>query len=61
MQDKVLAELIVKIYDDMQIRAYELDDQVLHMGYMVNLKSWKDNVDVIKRAIAYQFDALKEE
>ena len=31
------------------------------MGDTVNLKSWKHNVDSFKKAIAYEFDALKEE
>ncbi|MDS3008028.1 hypothetical protein RKZ90_00435, partial [Streptococcus pneumoniae] len=54
-------EGIDKISDAIKIEAYELDGQVVHMGDTVNLKSWKHNVDAFKKAIAYEFDALKEE
>ena len=54
-------EGIDKVSDAIKIEAYELDGQVVHMGDMVNLKSWKHNVDAFKKAIAYEFDALKEE
>ena len=54
-------EGIDKVSDAIKIEAYELDGQVVHMGDTVNLKSWKHNVDVFKKAIAYEFDALKEE
>ena len=54
-------EGIDKVSDAIKIEAYELDGQVVHMGDTVNLKSWKHNVDAFKKAIAYEFDALKEE
>ncbi|MDS4914553.1 phage tail spike protein, partial [Streptococcus pneumoniae] len=60
-QAKFSNEGIDKISDAIKIEAYELDGQVVHMGDTVNLKSWKHNVDAFKKAIAYEFDALKEE
>ena len=60
-QAKFSNEGIDKVYDAVKIEAYELDGQVVHMGDTVNLKSWKHNVDAFKKAIAYEFDALKEE
>ena len=60
-QSKFSNEGIDKVSDDIKIEAYELDGQVVHMGDTVNLKSWKHNVDAFKKAIAYEFDALKEE
>ena len=54
-------EGIDKVSDAIKIEAYELDGQVVHIGDTVNLKSWKHNVDSFKKAIAYEFDALKEE
>ena len=60
-QAKFSNEGIDKVSDAIKIEAYELDGQVVHMGDMVNLKSWKHNVDAFKKAIAYEFDALKEE
>ena len=60
-QAKFSNEGIDKVSDAIKIEAYELDDQVVHMGDTVNLKSWKHNVDAFKKAIAYEFDALKEE
>ena len=60
-QSKFSNEGIDKVSDAIKIEAYELDGQVVHMGDTVNLKSWKHNVDVLKKAIAYEFDALKEE
>ena len=60
-QAKFSNEGIDKVSDAIKIEAYELDGQVVHMGDTVNLKSWKHNVDVFKKAIAYEFDALKEE
>ena len=54
-------EGIDKVSDAIKIEAFELDGQVVHMGDTVNLKSWKHNVDAFKKAIAYEFDALKEE
>ena len=60
-QAKFTNQGIDKVSDAIKIEAYELDGQVVHMGDTVNLKSWKHNVDVFKKAIAYEFDALKEE
>ncbi|HGR5808261.1 TPA: phage tail spike protein [Streptococcus pneumoniae] len=60
-QSKFSNEGIDKVSDAIKIEAYELDGQVVHMGDTVNLKSWKHNVDAFKKAIAYEFDALKEE
>lgn len=60
-QSKFLNEGIDKVSDAIKIEAYELDGQVVHIGDTVNLKSWKHNVDAFKKAIAYEFDALKEE
>jgi phage minor structural protein len=60
-QAKFSNEGIDKVSDAIKIEAYKLDGQVVHMGDTVNLKSWKHNVDAFKKAIAYEFDALKEE
>ena len=60
-QAKFSNEGIDKVSDAIKIEAYELDDQVVHIGDTVNLKSRKHNVDSFKKAIAYEFDALKEE
>ena len=60
-QAKFSNEGIDKVSDAVKIEAYELDGQVVHMGDTVNLKSRKHNVDAFKKAIAYEFDALKEE
>ncbi len=60
-QSKFSNQGIDKVSDAIKIEAYELDGQVVHMGDTVNLKSWKHNVDAFKKAIAYEFDALKEE
>ena len=60
-QAKFSNQGIDKVSDAIKIEAYELDGQVVHMGDTVNLKSWKHNVDSFKKAIAYEFDALKEE
>ena len=60
-QAKFTNEGIDKVSDAIKIEAYELDGQVVHMGDTVNLKSRKHNVDSFKKAVAYEFDALKEE
>ena len=60
-QAKFSNEGIDKVSDAIKIEAYELDGQVVHMGDTVNLKSWKHNADAFKKAIAYEFDTLKEE
>ena len=60
-QAKFTNQGIDKVSDAIKIEAYELDGQVAHIGDTVNLKSWKHNVDAFKKAIAYEFDALKEE
>ena len=49
---------IDKATDAIKIEAYELDGQTVHMGDTVNLKSYKHNVDVYKKAIAYEYDCL---
>ena len=60
-QAKFTNQGIDKVSDAIKIEAYELDGQVVHMGDTVNLKSWKHNVDSFKKAVAYEFDALKQE
>jgi len=60
-QAKFTNQGIDKVSDAIKIEAYELDGQIVHMGDTVNLKSWKHNVDSFKKAVAYEFDALKEE
>ena len=60
-QAKFTNQGIDKVSDAIKIEAYELDGQVVHMGDTVNIKSRKHNVDAFKKAIAYEFDALKEE
>ena len=54
-------EGIDKISDAIEIEAYELDGQVIHLGDTVNIKSRKHDVDIYKKAIAYEFNALTEE
>lgn len=58
---KFTNEGIDKVSDAIEIEAYELDGQVVHLGDTVNLKSRKHNVDLYKKAIAYEFNALTEE
>ena len=55
---KFTNEHIDKATDAIKIEAYELDGQTVHIGDTVNLKSYKHNVDVYKKAIAYEFDCL---
>ena len=55
---KFTNEYIDKATDAIKIEAYELDGQTVHMGDTVNLKSYKHNVDVYKKAIAYEYDCL---
>ncbi|MDW8668526.1 phage tail spike protein, partial [Streptococcus suis] len=54
-------EGIDKVSDAIEIEAYELDGQVIHLGDTVNIKSRKHNVDIHKKAIAYEYNALTEE
>ena len=54
-------EGIDKVSDAIEIEAYELDGQVVHLGDTVNIKSRKHNVDIYKKAIAYEYNALTEE
>lgn len=54
-------EGIDKVSDAIEIEAYELDGQVVHLGDTVNLKSRKHSADLYKKAIAYEFNALTEE
>lgn len=58
---KFTNEGIDKVSDAIEIEAYELDGQVVHLGDTVNIKSRKHNVDLYKKAIAYEFNALTEE
>lgn len=60
-QAKFTNEGIDKVSDSIKLEAYELDGQVVHLGDTVNLKSLKHNVDILKKAIAYEYDGLKEE
>ena len=55
---KFTNEHIDKATDAIKIEAYELDGQTVHLGDTVNLKSYKHNVDVYKKAIAYEYDCL---
>ncbi|WP_328388621.1 phage tail spike protein, partial [Streptococcus suis] len=58
---KFTNEGIDKISDAIEIEAYELDGQVIHLGDTVNIKSRKHDVDLYKKAIAYEYNALTEE
>ena len=49
---------IDKVSDAIEIEAYELNGQVVHLGDTVNIKSRKHNVDIYKKAIAYEFNCL---
>jgi len=60
-EDKFKNEGIDKISDAIEIEAYELDGQVVHLGDTVNIKSRKHDVDLYKKAIAYEYNALTEE
>ena len=55
---KFTNEGIDKVSDAIEIEAYELDGQVVHLGDTVNIKSRKHNVDIYKKAIAYEFNCL---
>ena len=61
VQAKFTNEGIDKVSDSIKLEAYELDGQVVNLGDTVNLKSLKHNVDILKKAIAYEYDGLKEE
>gem|GEM_PF-521113 len=58
---KFTNEGIDKVSDAIEIEAYELDGQVVHLGDTVNIKSRKHDVDIYKKAIAYEYNALTEE
>ncbi|MBV1943666.1 matrix-binding protein EbhB [Streptococcus parasuis] len=58
---KFANEGIDKVSDAIEIEAYELDGQVIHIGDTVNIKSRKHDVDLYKKAIAYDYNALTEE
>ena len=60
-QAKFTNEGIDKVSDSIKVEAYELDGQIVHLGDTVNLKSLKHNADIFKKAIAYEYDGLKEE
>ncbi|HFU4059075.1 TPA: phage tail spike protein [Streptococcus suis] len=54
-------EHVDKPSDEIKVEAYELDGQVIHLGDTVNIKSRKHDVDIYKKAIAYEYNALTEE
>ncbi|HFU4054916.1 TPA: phage tail spike protein [Streptococcus suis] len=54
-------EHVDKPSDEIKIDAYEIDGQVVHLGDTVNIKSRKHGVDIYKKAIAYEYNALTEE
>lgn len=60
-QAKFTNEGIDKVSDSIKLEAYELDGQIVHLGDTVNLKSLMHNVDIFKKAVAYEYDGLKEE
>ncbi len=60
-QAKFTNEGIDKVSDSIKLEAYELDGQIVHLGDTVNLKSLKHDVDIFKKAVAYEYDGLKEE
>ena len=60
-QAKFANEGIDKVSDAIKIEAYELDGQIVNLGDTVNIKSLKHNADLNKKAIAYEYDGLKEE
>ena len=60
-QAKFTNEGIDKVSDQIKLEAYELYGQIVHLGDTVNLKSLKHNVDIFKKAVAYEYDGLKEE
>ena len=60
-QAKFTNEGIDKVSDAIKIEAYELDGQIVNLGDTVNIKSLKHNADLFKKAIAYEYDGLKEE
>ena len=60
-QAKFTNEGIDKVSDAIKIEAYELDGQIVNLGDTVNIKSLKHNADLNKKAIAYEYDGLKEE
>ena len=60
-QAKFTNKGIDKVSDSIKLEAYELDGQIVHLGDIVNLKSLKHNVDIFKKAVAYEYDGLKEE
>lgn len=51
---------IDKPTDSITIEAYELNGQTVHLGDTVTLKSRKHHVDVTKKAVAYEYNALTE-
>ncbi|HEM5121721.1 TPA: phage tail protein [Streptococcus suis] len=61
VEAKFKNEGIDKISDAIEIEAHELDGQVIHLGDTVNIKSKKHSVDIYKKAIAYEYNALTEE
>ncbi|TWT12081.1 phage tail spike protein [Streptococcus sp. sy004] len=57
-EGKFKYEGIDKVSDRLEIEAYELDGQEVHLGDMVTIKSRKHQIDVSKKAIAYEYNAL---
>lgn len=51
-------EGIDKVGDRLEIEAYELDGQEVHLGDTVAIKSRKHQIDVCKKAIAYEYNPL---
>ncbi|WP_259467061.1 phage tail spike protein [Streptococcus iniae] len=60
-ESKFKSEGIDKVHDAILIESYELDGQIVHIGDTVNLKSRKHQVDILKKAVAYEYNALTEE
>lgn len=51
---------IDKVSDKLKIEAHELDGQVVHMGDIVSIMSFKHDINLTKKAVGYTYDALKE-
>lgn len=51
-------EGIDKVGDRLEIEAYELDGQEVHLGDTVTIKSRKHQIDICKKAIAYEYNPL---
>lgn len=51
-------EHIDKVNDKITVQAHELDGQVIHLGDEVRIVSQKHHVELTKKAISYEYDAL---